>query len=642
MFWESQSAASPESLTVQFLQFIDWKTKDPPPPHIADDILSVVGTADIVGLHLFAHILKEYYFEMCHVLTIELDLEDLSNEHHLDHDNANHQEQRNKMVTESLLICSKLCSVICKMPNLKSLHLSLTNFPPQCYQPCLQMFNLGMDPPHQGQDGVSKDHGGYLFSGGNDVFPALEQLLLSPSIFYQNEENDDLIISTPITDYNATVGGFTTIGQPLDWSDGDEEQKSGGNQLDIGQLMSDYGIGNGQSQQSRCPVVGQLSTWKCWECTLINDHQFMSCEACGEPKLLGTGNKGGGHQLGNTPQNEPRFEDDPGHDDNEEFDEEKVLTIDEDVRSPYYPFLSFLSQHGALKSLSVNIAKRGANGISLMNRILLSVAKRDCSLDSLYIDCGHLHLHYSVRYLALVIKRSSFRRFSCHFHAMDERSVCRVVEAFNSEPHRTLSFFSIHGTGVQSAGQSVEGLVRFVHHHRELEYLKFNFFSGISRVGDGWAKLMQSLLALQTLTFIAFGEMMVDDNERMHTLCQFVGKCTTLQTIDLSISQKSYEGMGGAIENCKKFVFYAFKNQVFLQQQIEETTGILEVDHKIPISICELVVEYAFDCFGRFNLNINGLPEGDMASVGQQFLKLKQMKSRTWTTARDLQLFTHL
>lgn len=668
MFWESHNN-SHESLTIQFLQFIDWKTKDPPPPYFADDILSVVGTVDIVGCHLFCHILREYYFTECNVLTIELELTDLANQQQIDNVHANPREQRNKIITESVLIVTKLCSVICKMPNLKSLHLSLTNFPNQCYHPCVQMFNLGIqsnDADESKMDYNVHPNGNgtesHLFSGGNDVFPALEQLFLSPSIFYMNEENDDFIVSTPITDYNTTTG-MVTSGY---WSDDEveTEHKSNRNNLDIQQLMNEYDIPNRQQIE---PQIGSNSlspidsssidgntplTWKCTICTLINRVEFVNCNACGEPRQIcpkiGT--------LGTTPRNEPVFGD-PAEDDNEEdIDDEKLLTIEEDEKSIYFPFLSFLSNHNRLKSVSINIAKRGKNGISLMNRILLSMAKREQSLDSLYIDCGSLHLHYSVRYLSMVIKRSDFKRFSCTFNTMDERSVSRVIEAFNSNPHRNLSFFSIQNGlsglrdksnytseyGVQRAGESVDGLVRFVRSHNELEYLKLNYFSGISRVGNGWNDLMQSLLRLQTLSFLSFGELLTDDNHRMNSLCQFVGQCTTLQTIDLSISEKSWEGLGGALENVKKCVFYAFKNQVFLQRQIEESSGILEVDYKMPLPIVELVVTFAFDIFGRFNININGLPEADMVEVGNQFMKLKQMKAKTWTTSRDLQLFTHL
>ena len=650
MFWEGQQ----QSLTVQFLQFIDWKTKTPPPPHIHDELLSVVGTVDIVGLHLLTHILKEYYYDMCHVLTLELDLEDLINQdnYNINDNNNNDQQQIKKIITESVLIVTKLCSVICKMPNLQSLHLSFNNFPQQCMQPCIQMFNLGINKSKHSEskedtkdnndnDNDNNNNGqyGYLFSGGNDVFPSLQQIFLNSSIFYVNETNDDFIM-TPINDYNMTDTDIMTGGY---WSD--EDQAMAGN-INIEQLMNDYNIHQTQGGPQRQRVMinnmnRSTDNWQCNICTLINSHQFMDCNACGEPRQLSTDK--------DNKKKSPNADDDDDanamniYDDDDDIDDQKLLSIDDDdQKSAYYPFLSFLINHEHLKSVSIHIDKRGKNGISLVNRILLSIAKRKNNLNSFYLDCGALHLNYCIKCLVLTIKQHSLRRFSCNFFAMDERSVTRLIDGFNTNPHRNLSFFSVHGAGVQYANQSIDDLIKFVDNHRDLEYLKLNYFTGIDYVNENWSRFTAKLLELQTLSYVAFGEILVDNNEIMHDLCQFIEKCTTLQSVDISISQKSYEGYGGSLENTKKFIFYAFKNQIYIQSQIEETEGCLEVGWKMPAEIIDMVVEFAFDIHGRFNININGLPEGDVNDVGNQFLKLKQTQSRNWRIARDLQLFTHL
>eukprot|EP01083_Nonionella_stella_P012879 36348_1 len=618
MFWEGQ----PESLTVQFLQYIDWKTKVPPPPLINDELISAVGTVDIVGLHLLTHILKEYYFEMCHVLTLELDLEDLTHTAQLDQNSTTDpQQQMKKAVTESVLIVTKLCSVICKMPKLQSLHLSLNHFPQQCYTPCIQMFNLGVQNPNKDAPELKDDHHGYLFHGGSDVFPSLQQLFLNSSIFYLNEANDDFIISTPINDYNCNI----TDGC---WSDNDHKDN-----INIEQLMTDYNIGDTDAH----PINNHSADdWQCATCTLINDGRFMECNACGEPRQIGKGNN---KNLGNTPQNEFLVN---VYDDDDAVDDEKLLTMDDDEKSAYFPFISFLSAHDTLKSVSIHIDKRGKNGISLVNRILLSIAKRKKNLESFYIDCGALHLNYCIKYLILCIKKHSFRRFSCHFFAVDERSVSKMINEFNANPHPQLSFLSIDGNGVQTASQTIGDLITLVEKYKDLEYLKLCYFTGVSCVGDNWLNLMRSLLKLQTLCFVSFGQLLIDNNEVIQHLCQFVWKCTTLQSIDISISQKSYEGHGGSLENTKKFIFYTFKNQIFLQEQIEETQGCLICDWKMPSEIVDLVIGFTFDFNGRFNININGLPEGDMSAVGTQFIKLKNQQSRKWTIGRDVQLFTHL
>eukprot|EP00483_Globobulimina_turgida_P003359 UN03365 len=62
----------------------------------------------------------------------------------------------------------------------------------------------------------------------------------------------------------------------------------------------------------------------------------------------------------------------------------------------------------------------------------------------------------------------------------------------------------------------------------------------------------------------------------------------------------------------------------------------------MPSEIADLVIMFTFDLNGRFNINVNGLPDGDLADVGHQFIKLKQAQSRNWRITRDLQLFTHL
>ena len=653
MFWEGQQ----QSLTVQFLQFIDWKTKTPPPPHIHDELLSVVGTVDIVGLHLLTHILKEYYYDMCHVLTLELDLEDLINQDNYNNNNNNDQHRIKKIITESVLIVTKLCSVICKMPNLQSLHLSFNNFPKQCYKPCIQMFNLGITNRQKTKPSSSLDQkeqesksnldngpNGYLFSGGNDVFPSLQQIFLNSSIFYVNEANDDFIM-TPINDYNMTdldMEDTTTSGY---WSDDDNDKAMTGN-INIEQLMNDYNIHQTQGGPLRMQNQQRLmmmDNWQCGICTLINNGQFIDCSACGEPRqLYNDKKKNNGDKNGDKPQAQITNAMNVYQED-DDIDDEKLLSIDDDdQKSAYYPFLSFLTNHQHLTSASIHLDKRGKNGISLVNRILLSIAKRKKNLNSFYLDCGALHLNYCIKYLVLAIKQHSLRRFSCNFFAMDERSVTRLIDGFNSNPHKTLSFFSVHGAGVQYANQSINGLIEFVDNHRDLEYLKLNYFTGINYINQNWSKFTNKLLELQTLSYIAFGEILVDNNEIMNNLCRFIQKCTTLQSVDISISQKSYEGYGGSLENTKKFIFYAFKNQIFLQSQIEETEGCLEVCWKMPVEIIELVVGFAYDISGRFNININGLPEGDFHDVGNQFMKLKQSQSSKWRVARDLQLFTHL
>ena len=329
--------------------------------------------------------------------------------------------------------------------------------------------------------------------------------------------------------------------------------------------------------------------------------------------------------------------------DDDDADDEKLLTLDDDdQKSAYYPFLSFLTFHQHLKSVSIHIDKRGKNGISLVNRILLSIGKREKNLESFYLDCAALHLNYCVKYLVIAVKQHSLRRFSCNFFTMDERSVTRIIHGFNQKPHPNLSFFSIHGAGVEYANQSIIDLIKFVDIHKDLEYLKLCYFTGVNYVNQNWASLMLSLLELQTLSYIGFGEILIDNNAIMTNLCQFMQKCTTLQSVDISISKKSYEGYGGSLENTKKFIFYAFKNQLFLQDQIEETEGCLEVCWKMPSPIIDIIVGFTFDIQGRLNLNIHGLPEGDFNDVGQQFIRLKQTQGRNWRIARDLQLFTHL
>ena len=242
----------------------------------------------------------------------------------------------------------------------------------------------------------------------------------------------------------------------------------------------------------------------------------------------------------------------------------------------------------------------------------------------------------------LLIKQHSFKRFSSQFFATDERSVSKLIDAFNFKPHRNLSFLSIEGSGAQPANQSIHKLIRFVECHRDVENLKLCYFTGISYMNDNFMRFTRSLLGLQTLCFVAFGELLTDNNAVMNHLCKFVQRCTTLQSIDISISQKSYEGHGGALENTKKFIFYTMKNQIYLQQQIEVTQACLQLYQKMPLDIAVLIVEMTFDVNGRFNININGLPDDDMQDVGRQFMKLKQTQSRNWAIARDMELFTHL
>eukprot|EP01084_Bolivina_argentea_P303106 523258_1 len=390
MFWEGEQ----ESLTVQFLQFIDWKTKDPPPPQILDELLSVVGTVDIVGLHLLTHILKQYYFEMCNVLTLELDFNNNNNNNNEnENENANETEKK-KIITESVLIVTKLCLVICKMPNLQSLHLSFNNFPSQCYNPCIEMFNNKSNEKN------------ILF------FPSLQQIFLNSSIFYVNEENDNFITNTPwpINDYN--------INEPTNgyWSD---EEK---NEVNIQQLMNDYNVKN----TNNINVNINMNDWQCNICTLINDGQFIECGACGEPRIQINNNqktKGGNNNNNNILINDNNID----ILDDDDIDDEKLLTMDDDEKSIYFPFVNFLATHLTLKSVSIHINKRGKNGISLMNRILLSIAKRKNNLETFYIDCDGLHLNYCIKYLVLAIKQHNFKRFSCHFLATDERSVSKII-----------------------------------------------------------------------------------------------------------------------------------------------------------------------------------------------------------------------
>lgn len=288
-----------------------------------------------------------------------------------------------------------------------------------------------------------------------------------------------------------------------------------------------------------------------------------------------------------------------------------------------------------------------------MNSILLSLAKRNTNLDTCYIECPSLHLHQCIRYILLLLKYHSFEKFSCIFQFTDERSICKLFKMMIFKPHKNLNFLSIVGNGSERASQSIWQLNRFLSLHENLQYLNLCYFQGIEmHDGQSGMRIMRnnewtifchkSLLELKELQILTLGTLLMDDNEIISDLCDFISYATSLISIDLSINPQSYERMGGALENTKKLIFFAYKNQKYLQAQVEECEGCLEVEWKIPLNIVSLITEFAFNLNGQLNINMRGMPAGHMFDVNRQFMKLKKIHSKKWRFNRDLQLFTHL
>ena len=96
------------------------------------------------------------------------------------------------------------------------------------------------------------------------------------------------------------------------------------------------------------------------------------------------------------------------------------------------------------------------------------------------------------------------------------------------------------------------------------------------------------------------------DNFIIHKLCEnVICKLTGLKKLRLLISSESYEGSGGVLENCKKCVFYIFKNQEYLVEQINKTEMYLQMICKMPPEVCNFITLYAFNATNNFEDNNN-------------------------------------
>ncbi|ETO13788.1 hypothetical protein RFI_23580 [Reticulomyxa filosa] len=270
-------------------------------------------------------------------------------------------------------------------------------------------------------------------------------------------------------------------------------------------------------------------------------------------------------------------------------------------------------------------------------------------LKKVHVTCTNLHLRDCVDSILDLIMSTPFRRnakmeeFSLAFHAIDEPSIEKILRAFICCPQPNLCHFGLVAltTMLESANYSLVSVAKFVALHPQLTNLSLNCFESIANYGR-WGDLIRALANLPCLYHLSIGQLSCDNDLIVNSLIQLLEQNTNFIAINLRLLLNSFfSNQSGVLENIKKMVFFFMKSQDYLQSQIHSLRENLELIHRMPDSMIEEIISYAYNR-GQAELILTNVLTEYIIDIELQFVKLKELKYRKCADVnRELLLTVH-